>query len=256
MIGTVLLWLSVLLVIGWTADGCARDRAAARLAGSMRATVTIGDLDLGLVTGSITLDKVHVIKRDKGYFRLDIARVEVDVLPLGLALLSDSIGEVSVRGVDVEVSALGALDLRGGSRDPVSFDRLDLRDAKVTIEGTSLVPGIAKLEVTIERAVAGPTTLRTPMSWLFALRELSARVELPGGMTARIEYRAGKLRLSGSMFGATPIELPFDIPVLEPARELEQLAAMGKALVAELTEAGIERWLNERKQPLLDRIAP
>lgn len=257
VIGTLVLWIGALLVIGWTADGCARDRAAARLAGSMRAEVTIGDLDLGLVTGAVALSKLHVVKRERGYFRVDIARVDVDVLPLGLALLSDSVGDVVVRDVDVEVSALGALDLRGGSREPLTFDSLDLRDAKVRIEVTSLIPGLASLEVTIDRAVAGATTLRTPVSWLFALRELTAQITLPGNLTARLDYRDGKLRLSGGMFGETPLELPFEIPVLEPARELEQLAAMGKALIAELTEAGAERWLKDRaKRELLDRFAP
>jgi hypothetical protein len=257
VIGTVLVWIGVLLVIGWTADGCARDRAAARLAGSMRASVTIEALDLGLVTGAIALSKVHIVKNQHGYFRLDIARVEVDVLPLGLALLSDSVGDVVVRGVDVEVSALGALDLRGGSRDPVTFDSLDLSGAHVSIEATSLIPGLAHVDVTIERAIAGPTTLRTPLSWLFSLRELVAQIELPGNLSARLDYRGGKLRLSGGMFGQTPIEIPFDIPVLEPARELEQLAAMGKQLVSELTEVGAERWLQDRaKRELLDRFAP
>lgn len=249
------LWLVALLVIGWTADGCVRDRARERLAASMRAQVTIGALDLGLVDGSVAIDELKVLKDDRGLFRMAIRRVDVDLQPLGLALVQDSVGAIHARGVDVELSALGALDLGGEGRgEPITFDRLVLEDLKVSISPTSLLP-VGKIDVTIERAVAGRTTLRTPMSWLFALQELRARIALPLDITARLEYRAGKLRLSGELFD-TPVEVPFDIPVLEPARELDQLAELGKRLAIELGKEGVERWLKAQAEKQLDKLVP
>ncbi len=205
------LWLVILLTIGWTADGCARDRAQARLAASMRATVTIGEVDLGLVTGAIAIRDLRVLKDDRGLFRLGIKQLDVDVLPLGLALLQDSVGEVHARGVDVELSALGALELGGEGKAPVTFDRLVIDDLHVSLAAVSVLP-VGRLEVTVERAVAGKTTLRTPLSWLFALQELRARVELPLGLTVRVAYRAGTLTLSGDLFGTQAMNSKHKLP--------------------------------------------
>ncbi len=214
----------------------------ARLAGSMNAAVTIGNLDLGLVRGDVGVDRVQIVKADRGYLRIDVDRVDVDLLPLGLALVQDGIGDVRMRGVDVEISALGALDLRGASRTPLRFDSLVIERAHVVVQAVHVVPGVASLDVTIDRASAGATTLRTPLSWLFALRELTAHVDLPFGGSIGLHYARGKLRLSGSVFGSTPLELPLEIPVLEPARELEQLGELGRRLLGDLVAQGLERW--------------
>ncbi len=202
----------------------------------MKAAVTIGDLDLGLVTGAIEVDDVHIVKDDRGYLRIDVDRVDLDVLPLGLALVSDSAGDVRVRGVDVQISALGALDLRGGVRAPMVFDSLVVENAHVRVDAVQVLPGLAGVDVTIDRAHAGETTLRTPLSWLFALEDLRAHFDLPFGGTVVAEYARGMLTLSGGIFGSTPVTLPFEIPVLEPAREVEQLAELGRSVVTELAK--------------------
>lgn len=244
------MWVSALFLGGYAGAGCAKDKARSRLAGSMKAAVTIGDLDLGLVRGAIGVDDIHIVKDDHGYLRIDLHRVDVDVLPLGLAMFSDSVGDVRVRGIDVEISALGALDLRGGKRTPLTFDSLAIEDAHVRVEAAHVVPGVAGLDVTIDRAHAGATTLRTPVSWLFALRDFDAHVELPIGGKVLLHYAAGKLTLSGSLLGSAPLVLPFDIPVLEPARELEQLAELGQRLIGELAAQVGARW----KDHLLDDL--
>lgn len=244
--GAFAAWVVALVGFGWLGDNCARERAEAHLAKSMRARVSIGALDLGLVLGDVRIDDLRIEREDRGSFRLAVDRVDVDLAPLGLALVQDTVGDVRVRGVDARVSALGVLDLRGGERAPVELASIDLRDARVTLEATSLVPGLARVEVTVDRARAGHTVLRTPLSWLFALEELSARIALPAGVTVRLDYADGVLRLSGGLFGETPLELPFEIPVLEPARELEQLAEMGQRLARALAAEGAERWLRDR----------
>lgn len=220
----------------------------------MRANVTIGDLELSLVRGNVAIDDLHILKDDRGYLRIDVAHADADVLPLGLALVSDSAGDVRLTGVDVEISALGALDLSGGSRTPVTFDSLVIEGAHVRVRAAHVLPGVAELDVTIDRASTGATTLRTPLSWLFALRELTAHVDLPLGGAVAVSYAAGKLRLSGAMLGSAPIELPFELPVLEPARELAQLAELGKRLVAELIALGSSRWKDRAKDTLRDLV--
>jgi hypothetical protein len=237
LVGLVLLWLVTLLLIGWLADGCVRDRAVARLGGSLGARVAIDDLDLALVRGTIGIDGLHIERDDRGYLRLDIDRVDAEIAPAGLALFDRDLGAIRVRGVDFEVSALGALARRDGAGggEPVTFESIEVEDVKMRLEATSWWPGLAKLDVVVERARAGRTTLRTPMSWLFALRELTARIDLTETISIRLRYAAGMITLSGSLFDQ-PVELPFQIPILEPAREVEQLAQMGKALVAELVK--------------------
>jgi len=243
-------WIAALALFGWLGDGCARDRAERRLAASMRANVSIGAVDVGLVTGELAIRGVRLERVERGVLRLAIEQVDVDLPPLGLALVQDELGAVVVRGVEVELSALGVLDLRGAGGAPVSFDRLELRDAHVALEGTSIVPGLARLELTIERAVAGRTTMRTPLSWLFALRELTARLALPIGLTARVTYADGVLRIAGGLFGETPIVVPFAIPVLEPAREVEQLGEIGRALGGALATQLRLRWIEQARKSL------
>jgi hypothetical protein len=258
LVGATGIWMVLLVLMGWFGDGCARQRTERRLAGSMKAKVSIGEMDIGLLTGSAELHDVRIEREDRGVLRMSIRRIDADLPPFGLALVSKRLGEVVVRGVDVQVTAMGVLDLRGASREPVTFERLDLRDAHVKLDAVSLLPGVAGLDLTIERAIAGRTTLRTPLSWIFSLRELRATVDLPAGATATLHYKDGTLRIAGSMFGSEPLELPFAIPVLEPARELEQLAEMGRALASELAAELGARFLEDKAKQkiLLDGVSP
>lgn len=236
VLAALLAWILALAAFGLFGDGCVEDRVEDRLAESMRAKVSLGDADIGLVTGMLALRDLRLERVERGTFRLHVQRVDVDLLPLGLVLFQDEVGDVTVRGVDVELSALAALDFRGARREPVTFARFELRDAHVALEATSALPWLALVDLTIERAVAGRTTLRTPMSWVFALEDLKARLELPGGLTASLTYERGLVRVAGGLFGDDTIEIPLEIPVLEPARELEQLAEMGRQLASELAK--------------------
>ena len=256
--GLVVLWIGGLLVVGLLARGYVERRAVQRLRASLGAEVSLGRVQLGLVRGRLGFDRLHVERRDRGYLRIDVAHAETRVLPLGLVLLQDDLGSLRSRGVDVEVSALGALDLRGGKRAPLSFARLQLDDARFTVEGTSVLPSLAHVTMTIEHVVVGRTTLRTPLSWVFGLRTLKAHLALSTGASAELEYRGdGKLRLTSAAFGPAPVEIPFVIPPLDPEHEPEQLAALGRTLAAELTRHAGKAWLVEKaKQRLLDRLMP
>jgi hypothetical protein len=241
--GAFALWVVVLALFGWLGAECQARKTEERLAKKMRAQVSIGELELGLVTGEIGAEDLRIEREELGLFRLAIDRVDIGRWPLGLALLQGGMGDVRVRGVHVEVTALAVLDFRGGEGPPLQFDSLEIRDADVAMEATGVFPGLARITLHLERAVAGETTLRTPLSWLFALRELDATIELPGGYTARLQYAAGALRLSGTVLGGEPIVLPFEIPVHDPEHELEQLRAMGVALARQLVDEAMRRFL-------------
>lgn len=246
LVGLAVLWLLALVLIGWLGDGCARRRAEARIAGSLNAEVSIGSLDLGLVRGDAAVRDLRIERERLGLFRLGIDELDVDFDPLGLVLVQDDVGAIRARGVDLEITGLAALAMEGErKKEPVTFQRLELEDVRVTLAATRLIPGL-DVALVIEHAVAGPTTLRTGMSWVFSLESLVARLDLPAGLTVRLRYRDGAIELSGGLFGATPVRFPVVIPVLEPARELEQLGALAGQIAGELSAQLLERWLRQQ----------
>ena len=107
-----------------------------------------------------------------------------------------------------------------------------------------------------ERGRAGPCVLRSALSWVFSLEELVARVDLPGSVTVRLDYRGGQLRVAGGMFGATPVEVPFTIPELDPARETEQLKEMAMELARKLAVEQAESWAKRQWERLKPGAAP
>lgn len=259
VLGLPVAWVVVLLIGGYAARGCVKRRAERRLRASMQAEVSIGSVDLGLVRGRIGFDRLHLERRGRGYLRIDIGHAETKVAPLGLVLLQDGLGELSVRGLEVEVSALGVLDFRGGNQaKPLTFDRMQLEDARFTFEAASFLPDLARITLSLERVVVGRTTLNTPFSWVFALRELTARLELGSGASALVEYRGdGVLRLTGAAFGDKAIEIPFVIPKLEAAREVEQLGELARRFGIELGKRAGKAYLWEKaKQKLIEMGTP
>ena len=97
----------------------------------------------------------------------------------------------------------------------------------------------------IDRAEAGPTVLRTPMSWLFALRRLDATLDLPGIAPIALHFAGGRLEASGSVFGKTPIAIDVTLPTPEPGHEGKQLAELGKDLAERLALARAARLLRD-----------
>jgi hypothetical protein len=95
--------------------------------------------------------------------------------------------------------------------------------------------------------------MRTPLSWLFSLRELKAKFELPAGITVQIGYLNGKLSATGSVFGSEPVELPIDIPVADSAKdahdEVQLLIQLGKDIAEKLVAKRAEDWLRSKLTP-------
>jgi hypothetical protein len=227
--GSAVAWLVTLLLVGWLGADCQRRKVEDRLASRMRATVTIGGLDLGLVTGHVGVDRI-AIARDN--LRLEVQRIDVDVLPLGLAIFQHGAGDVRIRGVTAQIAALAALDNRSGKGQPFEFDSMDIRDATVTfvvslkdaglsnLVGDMLGIGPVQIVLHVARAAAGHTVMRTALSWLFGLRVLDADVTLPGGAKVPVHYEGGRLKVGA-------LEVTLTIPKLDAARELQQLRDIG-----------------------------
>lgn len=242
--GLFALWSIALIAAGFFAEGCQRRRIEARIARTFEATVAFGDADLSLLRGKFSGTDLAIAKEvTAGTLRVKVASLDAELAPLGLALIDSRLRSLRLTGVELEASSLALLRTRKGSGKPFAVDALELRDVHLAAMPTMLLPSFGRLEVHLERATAGPTVLRTALSWVFSLETLVARIDLPGGVTIRVSYEGGKLRAQGGMFGSTPVEVPFAIPVLDPAREMEQLQALGIELVQKMTVRQAEEWL-------------
>ena len=98
--------------------------------------------------------------------------------------------------------------------------------------------------------LAGPTTFKTPLSWLFTMRELDATLALPAGISLELRYADGVLRARGGIFGSTPVELPVTLPVAEAAddaqAEIATLVTFGKDLARQLVERRASDWVRSK----------
>jgi hypothetical protein len=249
--GTTVVYLAILVVAGWLAPGCAADRIEQRLAGSLDAEVTVGDVELGLIGGHVTLRDLRIV-RDQGAVDIAIDRVDAEIASLGRVLWDRDLGEVRVRGVAVTVTGSGAVGLRGdGKAEPVRMRSLRLEDVELTLMPTALLPGLGRVEVHLERAVTGPLVLRNALSWVFALGEIHAVVDV-GGASAEVDYTSGQLRVGAGLFGAKPLTVPFRIPEPDPdALELDQLKTLAIAVGKAIGPRAAGRWLRNQ---LLDRF--
>jgi hypothetical protein len=249
--GVVAAWIVLLVVLGLAYGGRTAGRVAARLGESLQGTAAFGDADLALVRGGLSLERLAVRRDDAlGRLSLDVAGVGCDLPPLGLALADRECRELAVDGVRLEVSALALLRLQQARRPPIRARRVVIRDAVLGFAPSAFLPGLGRVEVRIERAVAGPTRFRTPLSWVFALEALRAAVELPGGITVRLDYRDGVMAASGSVFGSAPVEIPVTLPVREAAddgrAELARLVAFGRELAELLVMRRAGEWLRSK----------
>ena len=253
-IGLVGLWIAALFVFGFILADRAGKRVASRIASSLQADATFGDATLGLVGGSLELEKLRVRRDDAmGTLALDVGAIDGDLPPLGLALVDRTCGELEVRDVTLEVSSLALFKLKQPRRKPYHADRVVVDNAKLAFMPSSFFPGFGRVAVTIEHAEAGPTTFKTPLSFVFALRALRASVDMPAGGTLRIDYANGKFRASGNVLGSTPVELPIELPVItstdDAQAEMAKLVAWGKDLAERLVKQKAEDWLR-RKLPI------
>lgn len=249
--GVIAAWIVVLVVLGFTHGGRTARRVAERLGESLQGTATFADADLALVRGGLDLERLAVRRDDAlGKLSLEVAGVSCDLPPLGLALVDRECGELAVSGMRLEVSALALLRLKKVKRPPLRAQRVVIRDAVLGFAPSAFLPDLGRVQIRVERAVSGPTQFRTPLSWIFALRELRASIDLPAGLVVHLVYKDGVMSAAGSMFGSAPVEIPVTLPVRDAAAdaksELGQLVDFGKSVAERLVARRAKEWLRSK----------
>jgi hypothetical protein len=251
MAAVVVAWLVVLVILGAVLADRQSHGTAERLGESLQAQATIGDSDLALVRGSLELDRIS-IKRDDvvGHLALDVAEVHCDLAPLGWALVDSSCRELRVAGTRLEVSTAALFQIKAPKRAPVHAHHVVIDDAVLAFAPSAFLPSLGRIEIAIEHAEAGDTLFRTPLSWLLSLEELRARIELPASVTVHLAYKDGVLSAAGSVFGSTPVELPFALPVASAAHdaheEIALLVTAGKDIAERIVAKRATDWIEQK----------
>jgi len=239
-IGAVIaLWLVALVVMGVALGGRQQRVIAEKLGESLHGDVTIDDVDLALVRGRLSLDHL-VAKRDDdvGHLAIEVASVRCELPPLGLALVDGECRELAIGGAKLEASSAALFKLAKPKQKPVHVRRAVIDDMTLVFSPTALLPSLGAVTIAIEHAEAGATTFRTPLSFLFALDDLRARIDLPAHISLRVGYHGGMFEVSGALFGTTPVAVPFQLPRADTARdareEIDLLVAAGKDVAQRL----------------------
>lgn len=245
------LWFAVLVVLGFVLGSGSGDRVAARIGEALQAQATVGDADLALVRGHLNLEKLAVRRSDAiGSLSLDVARIECELPPLGLALLDRACSSLAVDGVRMEASTLQLFRIARPRRTPLRVSRVVINDARFSLAPSAIMPGLDAITLHIESVTAGPTTFKSPLSWLFALETLAMTIELPASVKIHLSYAGGILSASGSIFGSKPVSLPVTLPVADAGAdakaELEALVAWAKRIATDLVAKRASDWLNSK----------
>ncbi|HTM19091.1 MAG TPA: hypothetical protein VL172_01235, partial [Kofleriaceae bacterium] len=119
---------------------------------------------------------------------------------------------------------------------------LVIEDARISLSPTLLLPTLGKVDLVIERARTTGFTQRSAVSWVFALRELAARAELPGGLAGSVGYRDRHLSIGGAGPGAFTLEADFDLPRPDPTQlEIAQLGDLARSLARTLVTDALKK---------------
>jgi hypothetical protein len=236
-------YLVLLVVAGWAAGGLAARTLRDRLALTLDGEAAVGDASVALVRGKLVATDVSVERRHFGTLRLDIDRIDVEVAPLGAVIFDRDPAAIRVRGGRLVITGAAALDLPERARhQPIEVGSVEIVDSELTIAAASAWQDLARVHIVLERVRAGPTRFRTPLSWLFALEALSARVELPGQLAFTVTYADGVLSARGSLFGDVPVTVPFTLPRRPGDDEAAQLRALAFELGKRLAAERARRW--------------
>ena len=249
-LGAFALWLLALVIVGVLYGGRAGERVATRIADSLVAEVTLDESNLALVRGHLTFEHLAVHKEDLGHLAIDVDTIRCELPPLGVALVDHECRDLIVEGVRLEVSAAAVFQLRKPKRAPLHVQHVDLRNAVLTFAPSAFLPSLGRISIKIDRAEAGPTTFKTPLSWSFSMTSLAATIELPAGITVKLAYRDGILTAAGGIFGSAPVALPLAIPVAATAddakAEIQKLVELGRDLAEQLVARRAEDWLKSK----------
>jgi hypothetical protein len=247
-------WLAVVFVLGFIFAGRTGRSVATRVGTSLAATAKFDDASLGLVRGTFSLENLSVRREDLiGKLTLDVGTIDCDLLPLGVAIVDSTCGPLEVRDVKLEVSTTALFDLKVEKTKPFKADRVIVDNADLVFMPSAFLPNLGRVHIAIEHAEAGRTNFKSPLSFLFNLEELRARLELPAGIEIRLIYTPGKLVAQGSIFGSTPVEIPIELPKPSDAddarAEIVKLVTFGKDLAKRLVRQKAEDWL-QKKLPI------
>ena len=249
-VGGVALWIVVLLIVGFLYGGRAGSRVAARVADSLAAEVTFDDSNLGMVRGDLALSGLKVRKDDIGHLWIDIGDIRCDLPPLGLALIDRQCRDLVIDHVRLEVSTLAVFKFKKPKKKPFRVRRVEINDAILAFSPSAFLPELGKIEIKVDHVEAGDTVFKTPLSWIFTMQELRATLALPAGIVVKLHYKGGVLRASGGVFGSTPVDLPFSIPITgegdDAQTEMRKLVELGKHLAEELVEKKAKDWLKSK----------
>ncbi len=244
----VVAWFVLLFVLGFALAGHTGDRVAARFAESVQGTATIGDASLGLVFGNFSAERLAVKREDAiGRLAIEVGEVHCDLPPLGIALADRTCGPLEIRDVKLDLSSIALFKFQRAKRRPFRADSVIADNLDLTFSPSAFLQSLGAVKIHIDHVEAGPTVFRTPLSFVFALEVLHARVDLPGGITLQLRYAAGKLSAAGSILGSTPVELSLALPKLDSTddaqSELKKLVVFGKDLAEKLIAQKAEDWL-------------
>jgi hypothetical protein len=246
-------WTILLLVLDVALEGSEQRHVEERVGESLQATATIDDADLALGRGRLLFERLRVRRDDAvGKLALDVAEVRCELAPVGLALVDRDCRELAIEGMRLEVSTAAVFKLPHPARRPIHANRVVIDDAQLAFAPSAFVPSLGRMAITIDHAEAGPTVFRTPLSWIFGLEVLRARLELPANITLRLGYAGGRLSVAGTLFGNAPVEVPFTLPVAQAAKdareEVQLLVTAGEDVAERLVARRAEDWLRSKLQ--------
>lgn len=231
------LWLVVLAVLGVVYGGDRGHAVARRLGESLRAESTLEESNLALVRGWLALGQLRARRQDEvGSLALDVGELHCELPPVGLALLDSECRALVLARLKLEVSSLAMFRVERPKRPPIRAGAFALEDAHLV-----LPLKVGSLDIHLDHALAGETTFKTPLSWVFALERLRATVKLPLG-TVDVAYVDGMLVVWGEgLLFPKPVVLPLVLPVRDPdddpKAELARITQWGRTLVDALLEA-------------------
>jgi hypothetical protein len=245
----VVAWIVACVIIGSAYESRVTSRVTERLGESLKAEASIDRADLAILRGTLTMDRLEVRRDDVvGKLALDVDQVRCELPPLGGALFDRECRELAVRGAHLEASAAAVFQIKNPKRPPIRACHLTIDDAVLAFAPSAILPNIGRIEIHIDHAEAGATVFKTPLSWLFALESLRARIELPARVTVELAYDGGVLSAMGTLLGSTPVAIPLAIP--EPRGdahdEIRDLVSLGTDAATRLVAKRAEDWLRTK----------
>jgi hypothetical protein len=242
----VVAWVVACVIIGVAYESRVTERVTERLGESLKAEATVEAADLAILRGRLTMERLAVRRDDiVGKLTLDVAEVRCELPPLGGALFDRECRELAVRGAQLEVSAVAVFQIKNPKRPPIRARHLTIDDAVLAFAPSAILPNIGRIEIRIDHAEAGATVFKTPLSWLFSLETLRARILLPAHVTVELAYDNGVLSAMGTLLGSTPVEIPLVLPLPhgDAHDEVHDLVTLATDAATRLVARRAENWL-------------